>query len=390
MITISEAFHIIDNQKFNLPKLEVSLLQATGCYLVEDFVAPMDLPPFDNSAMDGYVIADIGDKFEVAGEIQAGDINRYRIPNGQTYRIFTGARVPENATAVVMQEHVEEREGIVNFERESISAGQHIRKKGEQVKKGNKVLPAGTLLNPAAIGLIATFGIEQVSIYKKPGIALLTTGDELVEPGTDLPDGKIYESNSYALKSALQQLGYSIDKISKVPDDYDFIKVELKHLINNYEVVLISGGISVGKYDFVKAALEALDVNQLFYRVHQKPGKPPYFGRKDNTAIFALPGNPASSLTCLYLYVYRLLQKRSGRSSDVGLSSLKLPLIRDYEMKFNRPTFLKASFSVEGVEILDGQASSMLWDMATGNCLAYIENEGFYQKGSHILVYITS
>jgi len=230
-------------------------------------------------------------------------------------------------------------------------------------------------------------GFTQVKVYQKPTVAIVVTGNELVPPGQSLPYGKVYESNAIMLQTALCNAHYDEVKVYQVNDDFENTKSTLATAMAESDVVLVSGGISVGDYDFVGKALETLEVETLFYKVSQKPGKPLLVGKKDEKLIFALPGNPAASLTCFYIHVLPTLQRFSGREAAYG-SKNTLALAHDYEVNNSRDQFLKATISGEAVTILPHQDSSMLDSFALANALVYLPN-GNYQKyqGDKVAVY---
>jgi molybdopterin molybdotransferase len=242
---------------------------------------------------------------------------------------------------------------------------------GEQVKSGDIALKKGTKLTPAAIGYLISLGVTEVSVFKKPNIAIVTTGNELVEAGKDLTYGKIYESNSKMLLSALYNLKYYDVTLYKVEDDYNKTVNTLNTAINANNLVMITGGISVGDYDFVGKALKELQVSELFYKVKQKPGKPLFYGKKEDTQIFALPGNPAAALSCFYVYVYIALQQLMNRNVT-ELPRLKAKTLNSFHKKGDRPQFLKGIYKDGQVEVLDGQNSSMLQTFALSNALVYV------------------
>ena len=272
-----------------------------------------------------------------------------------------------------------------NYQKKS----QCIRKKGEELKKGEWVFSKSYQITAAGIGMLGSLGLHKIKVFKKPIIQLITTGNELVAPGESLQAGQIYESNSGAIEAALKSKGFSSSASIQMEDDFELIKTGISEALENTEVLILSGGISVGDYDFVKQALEDNGVEELFYKVKQKPGKPLYFGRKGNQFVFALPGNPASSLSCFYIYVLPLLQKLSGLPGK-GLLELNLPISKDFENKGDRPVFLKANIDNNSVEILNAQGSSMIGSMAIGNALAYVEAFEKIEKGSLIQTFLIS
>lgn len=377
MITVEEALDLVNknilptNQKETKPVSE-----ALNYSLGEDVLSPINMPPFRQSAMDGYAV-NLHEKlqYKLIGEVKAGDGHNPFLNKGEAVRIFTGSAVPDSANAIVIQEKVERIDDIIKVDNQ-IPLQDNIRPLGEQVKKGDVALKKGTKLNPAAIGFLTSLGITEVTVHSKPSIAIIVTGNELIEAGQPLSHGKIYESNSDLLKSALYDLDFKTISIHKVEDDYSKTRNMLDKVISDNDLILISGGISVGDYDFVGKALNELAVEQIFYKVKQKPGKPLFFGKKGNKVIFALPGNPASALTCFYIYVNSALQKMSGNTS-YSLTKIMEKSTTDYIKKGDRAQFLKAQYENGVVTILEGQSSAMLQTYALSNCLAYIPADCF-------------
>jgi molybdopterin molybdotransferase len=375
MITISEAISIVkENVKPHLKPTIKTVEKAGGYRLFEDIASPIDMPPFRQSAMDGYALS-LHDNlnYKVIDEVQAGDEHQPILKAGEAVRIFTGAAVPNTANAVIMQEKTNANGNYISLN-ETIPIAHNIRLLGEQVKAGDIALKKGTKLTPAAIGYLVSLGITKVSVFKKPNIAIVTTGNELIEAGQDLPFGKIYESNSKMLLSALYNLKFYDVALYKVEDDYNKTKNTLNKAINNNDLMLITGGISVGDYDFVGKALNALQIEELFYKVKQKPGKPLFYGKKGNAQLFALPGNPAAALTCFYVYVHIALQKMMNRD-DLELPKTRVKSLSNFVKRGYRPQFLKGIYNNGKVEILDGQNSSMLQTFALSNALVVMPAE---------------
>lgn len=388
MVTIDEALNITKSQSVELKTEYRNLNNCLGYSISKDILAAFDMPSFDNSAMDGYALVGIFTDYKIVGEVAAGDHSEIKLKEGEAVRIFTGAKVPENTTAVMMQEKTKVHGDRLLLE-EKPRKGQCIRRKGEELKVNQVVFQKGYTITPAAIGLIGGLGIDTVEVFKKPVINLITTGNELIEPGKSKNEGQIYESNSYALGAACKQFDFEYQDKKQIEDDFEKIKFGIKESLEIADVLILSGGISVGDYDFVKQALEENGVKELFYKVFQKPGKPLYFGRKDNKFVFALPGNPASSLSCFYIYVLPFLYKMSG-SEKTGLDKYSFPVAQDFENRSDRPSFLKAKVENGNVEILNGQSSSMIQSMALGNALAFIDAETSFKKGDPIDCYLIS
>lgn len=386
MITVEKALSEIKKHS-NLHHKRVQsvhLNEALGAVLADTIYAPIPLPSFRQSAMDGYAIRCHDKKtYKVVGEIKAGDPFEFELNPGEALRIFTGAGVPDSANAIVIQE-------LVDRDHETISAqktptmGQHIRKTGEQIKKDDIVFEQGTQLNPPALGILQSLGFTKVKILLPPKVAVIITGNELEKTGKPLQKGKIYESNSLVLKTVLQQMGIINGIVEQVEDDLKATQNAIEKALNQSHLVLISGGISVGDFDFVGQALEQIGVEKLFYKVKQKPGKPLFFGKHKQTLLFALPGNPASTLNCFYVFVYPLLQALMGRSFN-GLLRIKYPLADDFENTTDRALFLKAKIQNDVVTPLTGQASSMIKAFAMANALVYIPlSKKKFKKGEKV------
>ena len=383
MISVEEAKKLVLNQKI-IHKTEKRLVEnCLGFVLAEDVISRMNMPPFAQSAMDGYAICGNHSSYQLIDEIKAGDNKEISLNNGEACRVFTGGAVPKNSTAVIMQEKVNRVNNTISIDDEIIE-NKNIRPIGEQLKIGDLIFEKGVELSPAHLGMLHTLGIDKVEVYKNPDISILTTGNELVKAGNKIEFGQIYESNSITLKSACESKNYKVQEISSVEDNYEKTLSKINDLLSKNDVLLISGGISVGDYDFVGKVLSELGVEQVFYKVKQKPGKPLFFGKKEYKFVFALPGNPAAALTCFYIYVLPLLNKLSNQKT-VELPQKYIPIADNYNRKGDRQEFLKAKIIDNQVEILDKQASSMLWSFAEADAIAFATKS--YKKGEKILVY---
>jgi len=387
MITVEEAFELLEN---NVIPTQISILckttNALGLVLAEDLSSPINMPPFRQSAMDGYALnIHNGSSYTIIDEVKAGDGHQPILKAGDAVRIFTGSAVPNTANTVVIQEKVTVEKNHLQLNN-SVKIKENIRSKGEQIKDGDIALKKGTKLTPAAIGFLLTLGIIKVPVFKKPKIGLVITGNELIKAGQPLSYGKIYESNSGMLYTGLLGLGYTDVTQYKVKDDYNRTVMILDKVISENDMILITGGISVGDYDFVGKALLELGTEQVFYRVKQKPGKPLFFGKIKNKPIFALPGNPASALSNFYVYVHPALEKLSG-NLNFSINKGKAFLSDEYLKKGDRAQFLKAYHKNGEVSILEGQSSAMLHTFAIANAIVYIPEEvSKYSKGDLITV----
>ncbi len=372
MINVEEAFKILSQNVGANASVNMDLNAALGYVLAEDVKSLIDMPSFDQSAMDGYAFnfqEDIND-YKVVGEVAAGSSDNPQLKIGEGVRIFTGAMVPNDANIVVQQEWIDRNENMATITQE-VKVGRNIRLKGEQIQQGDIALEKGTLITPAGVGFLTGLGIAEVSVVQKPKISLITTGNELVKVGNGLEPGQIYESNSTMLAAAFEQYDFKNYSMTTVVDNYEATKENIHEAIQNSDVVILTGGISVGDYDFVGKALQELNVEQLFYKINQKPGKPIYMGKKGDTIIAGLPGNPAAALSCFYMYVLPTLHLMMGKGFQ-GLEKVALPLGEDYTKKGSRAEFLKARIKDGQLFVLNMQSSAMLRSFATADALVYI------------------
>jgi molybdenum cofactor synthesis domain-containing protein len=381
MIKVEDAIAIIEANSKKMSTKLIPVSKALGYVLAEKVISPINMPPFRQSAMDGYAFThSIKHQYDIVGTSKAGDHSNVKLKANEAIRIFTGAFVPDNADTVVMQEHVMANKDsiLIATMPEKLS---NVRPKGEQIAKDEVVFEANTLITPAAIGFLACLGITEVEVYKKPKVAILVTGNELVQPGKKLKKGKIFESNSVMLEAALETIGIKKTKVYRVKDNLKATKNALKSILKKYDVVLISGGISVGDYDFVKEALLQNGVQELFYKINQRPGKPMFFGSKNETLVFALPGNPASSLTNFYIYVSPAIKNKLG-FTEIHKTKVVRKLNSDIKNNTGKTLFLKAKYDETNVTVLDGQSSAMLNTFAVANSLLIVpEDIQEYKKG---------
>jgi len=326
MITVKQAQRLIAQNIPPLRKERSSLAESLGCILAEEIRAPFDLPLFDNSAMDGFALRSIDTRFaspkmpillEIKGVAKAGDNCGRPLGTKETYRIMTGALIPKGADTILPKEDAVVKVGarhavpllIINH---PIKKGRHIRRKGEELLKGKIVLRKGVLIQPGTVGFLASLGKDKITVYRRPRVTLITTGNELVEPGEILREGEIYNSNRWMISAALRQMGIHHFFVDSVRDQMALLKEKTRQALKRSDLLILTGGVSVGDYDYTKVILERLGVRTIFWKVSQKPGKPIYFGKKGTTLIFGLPGNPASVFVCFYEYVFPALRAMMG------------------------------------------------------------------------------
>ena len=303
MIRLEEALEIILSEVKTLSTERVEISSSLERVLAEDVHADFDIPGFDRSAMDGYAVI-AGDTssatsnrpvlLEVIADLPAGYRTKKILKKGKAVRIMTGAPLPQGADAVVMVEDTKEEEDRVRIFRK-VKPGDNISFAGEDVKKGELVLKEGSLIRPAEVGMLAALGKENVMVRKKPTVAIVSTGDELIEPGDRLEEGQIYDSNSFALSSQVRKCGAIPRRLGIAPDKKEELISKIQEGLS-FDILLLSGGVSVGAYDLVKEATEQAGVKILFWKVAVKPGKPTFFGIRDHTLVFGLPGYPVSSM----------------------------------------------------------------------------------------------
>ena len=313
LLPIDDARAVVLDAVRPLDAEEVAVEEALGRVLAEDVAAAHHVPPFANSAMDGFLVAagDAGRTLTVTGESRAGAPADGPPGAGEALRVSTGAVVPEGAEAVIPVENVAEQDGTITTNAPS-TAGQHIRAAGEDVEGGTTVLTAGTLMTAAEIGLAVIAGRARVSVTRRPRVTVLATGDELVPPGEPLGPGQIHDSNALTLAALATKAGAEVVARAHVRDTERDTSDKLAAALDASDVVIVSGGVSVGPHDHVKPALEALGVQERFWRVALRPGKPTWFGTRDETLVFGLPGNPVSAMVTFLLFARPALARLEG------------------------------------------------------------------------------
>ena len=373
MISVSEASKMIFDNCTQVRVEWKPLVDAVGYVLASPVYSPINTPPFHQSAMDGYAFSfeswDGRSDLEICGQIQAGNkVDRCLKPL-EAVRIFTGAALQEGADTVVMQEHVAKKGNCIQIENTKLIKGANVRPLGSQTKKGELVLNEGQLITAPAISFLAGLGIEKVEAYSNPIISIIITGKELTQPGQVLEEGKIYESNSFGLIAALHSLGITPASVDIVDDQEEEIASAI-HRQSDSDILILTGGVSVGDYDLVPKMLEECGVKNIFHKVKQKPGKPFYFGKRNQTLVFGLPGNPASVLTCFYEYVVPAIGHLAKKDF---LKKIKMPLAKAYTKKAGLTFFLKGKTNANEVTILNNQESYKMNSFALADCLIELE-----------------
>ncbi|HEX7344188.1 MAG TPA: gephyrin-like molybdotransferase Glp [bacterium] len=320
MIKLDDALRLIDEAVRPLPAKETPLLEALGCCLAQDVVSPIDVPQFASSAMDGIAVAfadaQKASALKVQGIIPAEQPAKERLRPGYAYRIMTGAPLPEGADTVVPVEELEFAGDIVKI-KGAFEPGQHIRLAGNDVKAGQIVLTAKTRLGAIEIGICAGLGMTQVAVHSKPKIALAATGSEIAKPGERLQPGQIYNSNNATLRGLLKAGGWG--KVAELPDlkdDFDTLLPALEKLSREHDVIITSGAVSAGEFDYIPKVVQKLGGVLLFHKVAIKPGKPALIAKLGRCWLLSLPGNPVSVVVTYHLYAARVLCRQTGNRTS--------------------------------------------------------------------------
>ena len=362
----------------------VGVRAALGRVLAEDVISPIDVPAHDNSAMDGYAVrsADLKSDGEVTlgvcGSAFAGAPYRGTVEAGQAVRIMTGGVVPAGADTIVMQEHAKaagERVSIGKGHRK----GQHLRKAGEDLAAGQVALKRGVALRPADIGLIASLGIGEVGVYRKLRVAFFSTGDELVSIGAPAAEGQVYDSNRYTIYGMLKRLDCEVLDLGVVRDDPVLLERAFTAAAGAADVVITSGGVSVGEADFVKDLLVRMG-EVVFWKIAMKPGRPLAYGRVGGAHFFGLPGNPVSVMVTFYQFVRDALLRLAGRDPVPQLPSFKVPCVSSLKKAPGRTEFQRGVLEPDGdgswrVRATGEQGSGILRSMSEANCFIILPTE---------------
>ena len=379
LIEYPEAERLVLESTPRSPVEEVELGDALGLTLARDLLATTDSPPFDNSAVDGFAIrsadAEVGCVFPVVDEAPAGRPAEKSVGEGEAIKIFTGGVIPAGADAVVM---VENTSGWgESFELKKVPApGDNVRAAGEDTREGEVILRAGTEIGAPEIALAATQGYGALPVYRRPRVVVLSTGTELVEPGTrGLSPGEIFDSNSYAIVAAARETGAEARRLYAASDDADTLRSAIQEALETADVVVTSGGVSVGEKDLVKSTMLDLGVEQVFWGVKFKPGKPLFYGTRGETRLFGLPGNPVSAMVCFDLFVRPALMEMMGRE-DRRRPRINVYFERDVVNKFGRLHAMRVSLkrTEKGwlAESVGAQGSGLVSSLTKADALALI------------------
>jgi molybdopterin molybdotransferase len=374
------------------PEERLPVARGLGRVLARDILAPFDVPPADNSAVDGFAVraTDLSQgraRLRVVGDLPAGGVHPSEIGPRETLRIMTGAPMPPGTDTVVPKELSQGAEGWVDLGR--VEAGANVRARGEDVCAGTSVLRAGSVLRPPDLGLIASLGFAEVAVHRRPRVAILSTGDEVVEPGRPRRPGQIYDANRFSLGGMVEAAGAEALDLGIVPDLREALRERFLEAAGSADVVLSSGGVSVGDYDLVKSVLGEIGGVD-FWQVAMQPGRPLAAGRIAGAQFFGLPGNPVASLLCFHLFVRPALWKRAGRT-QLDSECVTATALEPMRKKPGRREFKRGvlRFTDRGFEVstTGPQGSGILSSMVAANCLIILEEaRGDVEAGERVLV----
>lgn len=397
MITPKKALQIILKDIRPLDTVEILSMESLGYTLAENIFARVNIPPFDNSAMDGFAVrtedvssASLNNPLELSilADQPAGYVFKKRINKGECLRIMTGAVIPQGSDAVVRKEDTRVRNNKVMIYAR-MKKEENIRKTGEDVKKGDKIIAKEIVISPAEIGMLSSLGKDKIKVIRKPKVAIIITGDEIVEAGIPLTEGKIRNSNGPALRSQVLTCGAEPIYLGIVTDNKEKMKIIIKKALA-FDIILTSGGVSVGEYDFLQAVLKDMKFKLKFWKVAQRPGEPLLYGTIERKPVFGLPGNPVSAMVCFEEYIRPMLLKCMGRLK-LFRPEIEAELKQDLRKKKGREHFLRVFVEKEKgkyIASLTGpQGSGILKSMVLANGIALIpSSQESLKKGSKIKV----
>ncbi len=401
MISVEKALEIILDSVRELDGGKVEILQAGGRVLYKDIISDINIPPLDNSAMDGYAIIACDTEnasktspsvLPITGEIQAGgDFENTIVVKGKAVRIMTGAPVPAGADSVVQFEDTEEAGDVVKIFRK-VKKGENIRLAGEDVKSGDTVFLKGRILKSADIGILASLNLTEVEVFRLPSISLISTGDEIAEVGDVIKPGQIRNSNAYSILAELKKNNLPAVYLGIVRDDKDAARKVFTKALGS-DIVITTGGVSMGKYDYVREIMSELGVEIKIDSIKMKPGKPLAFGTKGASLFFGLPGNPVSAMVSFSQFVRPALFKMSG-AIKFSKPEVFAILEEDIKKKAGRRHFMRGVFSIKDgmfyVKTTGNQGSGILKSMSEANCLMIFPEENeILKKGDKIIIQLT-
>ncbi len=396
-ITINKAQKILLEEKINTQLIEVDILNSLDHVLAEDIISNINIPPFNRSPLDGYAYRsedtlkakkDSPVVLEVIDNIQAGYVSNKKIGKGQAIRIMTGAKIPDGADLVIRYEDTEFTGNQVKIFK-SLKSDSNIVKMGEDIKFGELILKRGITIGPAEVGLLASLGKSHVKVYSKPRIAVLATGDELIGISDELKEGKIRNSNSYFIAAQIKKLGAEPVILGRVKDNLDHTSKEIASALKWADMVITTGGASVGDADIIKEAFKEAGVNILFWQVRMKPGSPIVAAKYENKFVFGLSGNPAAAYITFEQFVRPIILRLMGKIKT-NLMKVKSTLENDFTKSISQNRYVRAfTYKKDGkyyTRLASRHSSGILSSMCGKNSLLLIDGTGSYKAGDQVEV----
>ncbi len=398
--SVEDARRIVRERTSRCPVISVPCERSAGFVLAESVEATEPVQPFRNSAMDGFAVRydeakrarDEDSTLSIAGEVAAGDTGTDTLEDQECVRITTGAPVPEDCDTVIRVEDAIVRDNTVYFTRlPSEGRGDNVRDAGEDIELGQTVLDPGNVIRPYELGVGLLAGRTKLDVYRAPRVAIISTGDELVkEPGAPLGPGQVRDVNRFTLAEGARQAGAEVSHVSTLPDNFKQSIKRIRSLFQNHEVVVTSGGVSMGEYDFIRDVLEETDVELHFHKVWQKPGKPLGFGSEAGTLLFALPGNVVSSMVNFELYVRPAILRMRGFEKPER-KTVKRNAAAPFPQTDRRTFFFRAQYVWEGNEEKvmptgTGQESHIMTSLSEADCLVEVTPHSSIESGDDVLV----
>ncbi|MCQ2968805.1 MAG: molybdopterin molybdotransferase MoeA [Clostridium sp.] len=364
-ISLEEAIEILNNNVKVMEAEKVELIDAIDKVLAEDVYSSINNPPFNKSAMDGYAVIyeDTNEhekELNIIDKVFAGEASDKEVVLGTAIKIMTGAPIPKGANAVIKKEDVEVKENRIVLKKE-LKENENICFKGEDIKKGQLLVKKGKKLNYADIGIIASSGINIIKVYKKPKIAFISTGDEVIDIGQSLSYGKIFNSNKYTILARIKELGYEVINVEHVNDEYADIGNIIRGICEKADIVITTGGASVGDKDLIKEAIDEINGEKLFWKIKIKPGSSVLCSKYNDTVIISLSGNPTAALTTFELLARTSMEKMSG-SSKIEIKREKAILLNDFNKKSPQRRFLRGQ-----IEYIDEKQCVYITQVKSGN-----------------------
>lgn len=364
-ILLEEAISILNDNVKHLETEEVDLINGINRVLSEDVYSKIDNPPFNKSAMDGYAViandSNFKEKIKIIDKVFAGEVCNSEVISKTAVRIMTGAPIPKGATAIIKQEDVTLIDDNFIILNKTLKENENVCFKGEDIKKGKLLVSKGKKLDFADIGIIASTGIERVKVYKLPKIALISTGDEVIDIGEKLIPGKIFNSNKYSIISRIKELGFNIDYTTHVKDIDSQISECISRLSNDMDIIITTGGVSVGDKDLLNEVIDNIDGKRLFWKVKIKPGSAVLCSKVNNSLVISLSGNPTAALTAFELFVKTSLRKMCGYN-EIKIEREKAILSDNFSKKSPNRRFIRARSEIE-----DGKQVVYITQVKSGN-----------------------